>query len=115
MKLSFSLHSSKKAGSAVSAPASSLSRPPAFGPLEDDDASDASVRDMNRNLAGRNVSLSTFGGSLSRTQKQKLEKEKDVDPTVYEYDEVYDQMKEAQMKAKQVKEDDPEARKVWDI
>lgn len=112
MKLSFSLNS-KKAGSSVPTPTPSLSRPLAFGTLEDDDVPDAEALDLNRNLAGRNVSTSTFGGSLSRTQKQKLEKEKEVDPTVYEYDEVYDLMKEAQIKAKQAKEDDPQARKVW--
>ena len=116
MKLSFSLKSSKKAGSSVSAPASSLSKPLTFGSLEDDEAPDATLSlDLNRQLASRNISTSTFGGSLSRTQKQKLEKEKQADPTVFEYDEVYDQMKEAQLRAKQAKEDDPEARKVRDM
>lgn len=120
MKLSFALNSSKKAGPSKPAPpSSSLRKPTAFAALEDDEPLDAAptastshALDVNRRLAAQNVSTSTFGGSLSRTQKQRLEKEKEVDPTVFEYDAVYDQMKEAQVKAKQAKEDDPEARKV---
>lgn len=120
MKLSFALNSSKKAGPSKAAPsASSLRKPAAFAALEDDEpldaaptASSSNALDVNRRLAAQNVTTSTFGGSLSRAQKQKLAKEKEVDPTVFEYDEVYDQMKEAQIKAKQVKEDDPEVRKV---
>lgn len=123
MKLSFSLNASKKASPSTSAkPPTSLKKPAAFGADDDDEtnALDAAPTasssnkslDVNRRLAAQNLSTSTFGGSLSRAQKEKLKKEKEVDPTVYEYDEVYDQMKEAQTKAKAAKEDEPEARKV---
>lgn len=122
MKLSFSLNASKKAGSSAPAPAASLRKPAAFGSLDDDDALDAAPTassssssnafDANRRLASQNVSTSPFGGSLSRAAKQKLQKAKELDPTVYEYDEVYDQMKDAQARAKAAKEDDPAARKV---
>ncbi|KAF8311645.1 hypothetical protein DL93DRAFT_2083167 [Clavulina sp. PMI_390] len=117
MKLSFSLNAPKKAGSSSLASSSaSLKKPSAFG--GDDDTLDAAPTassskslDVNRRLAAQNVSTSTFGGSLSRTQKQKLQQAKELDPTVFEYDEVYDQMKEAQARVKQAKEEDPEARK----
>ena len=109
MKLSFSLNSTKNAKSSVPVPAPPISKASAFGSLEDDDAASAEP------LAGGKPSVSTLAGSLSRTQKLRLEKEKEVDPTVFEYDEVYDQMKEAQLRAKQAKEDNPEARKVCSI
>jgi len=115
MKLSFSLNSSKKAKGSVPVPAPPISKASAFGSLEDDGVASADPPDLNRHLAGGKPPVSTLAGSLSRTQKQKLEKEKEVDPTVFEYDEVYDQMKEAQMRAKQAKEDNPEARKVCSI
>lgn len=124
MKLSFALGASKKAGPSTSSkPPSTLKKPAAFGADDDENENDTldaaptasssnASLDVNRRLVAQNMSMSTFGGSLSRAQKEKLKKEKEVDPTVYEYDEVYDKMKEAQAKVKAIKEDDPEARKV---
>ena len=113
-KLSFALGKVKP--KEVSAP--SLKKPTAFGSLDDGDAIDAaptastsSALDVNRRLAAQNVSTSTSGGSLSRAAKKKMQQELAVDPSVYQYDEVFDRMKEAQRKAKAAKEEETAERK----
>ncbi|KAF9521121.1 hypothetical protein BS47DRAFT_1378504 [Hydnum rufescens UP504] len=73
--------------------------------------STSSALDVNRHLAAQNISTSTSGGSLSRTAKRKMQQELAVDPTVYQYDEVFDRMKEAQIKAKTTKEQESQERK----
>jgi hypothetical protein len=121
-KLSFSLAVPKKVTPAP-ASAPSLRKPAAFGSLDDDEgegldaaptasSSRSGLLDVNRRLAAQNVSTSAFGGSLSRSQKLKLEKERELDPSVFEYDEVYDQMKAAQQLAKAAKEEDGTTKKV---
>lgn len=115
-KLSFSFGKPKPKTTTVgTAPSLSLSKPAAFASVDDDEpvdgplsASSSARVDVNRRLQ----STSTAGGSLSRTAKKKLQQEVLVDPTVYEYDEVYDRMKEAELKAKAVKEDEAAVRKV---
>jgi coiled-coil domain-containing protein 55 len=114
-KLSFALGKLKP----KEAPVPSLSKPTTFGSLDDDDpidaaptASTSSALDVNRRLAAQNVSTPTSGGSLSRTAKRKMQQELAVDPTVYQYDEVFDRMKEAQIKAKSTKEQESQERKV---
>lgn len=117
-KLSFSFSSKPKAAPLGAAPA--LKKPAAFGDLGDDDepidaalTSSSSARaDVNKRLAAQGASTSTAGGALSRTAKKKLQQEIAVDPTVYEYDEVYDRMKEAEVRAKAIKEDEAAERKV---
>lgn len=42
-----------------------------------------------------------------------MEAEKQVDKTVYEYDEVWDRMQEAKQRKKEEKEIDAKERKVW--
>lgn len=42
-----------------------------------------------------------------------METEKQVDETVYEYDEVWDRMQEAKQRKKEEKEIDAKERKVW--
>ncbi|KIY43430.1 hypothetical protein FISHEDRAFT_10959, partial [Fistulina hepatica ATCC 64428] len=49
--------------------------------------------------------------AFSRTQKKRMEAEKKVDETVYEYDEVWDQIQEAKQRAKEVKELESKERK----
>ena len=44
--------------------------------------------------------------------KKKLEEEKKVDSTVFEYDEVWDKMQEAKQRQKEAKEADSKERKV---
>ena len=98
-------------------PAPSLRKPVAFGSLDDDDPLDAAPTTSNawsskRHQTGRNIPASTSDGSLSRAAKKKMEKELSVDSTVYEYDEVYDQMKEAQARVKSAKAAEGAERKV---
>ncbi|KAF8334314.1 uncharacterized protein EI90DRAFT_2970765 [Cantharellus anzutake] len=117
-KLSFALGKPKPKGGA--APAPLTRKAPVFGSFEDDDVTDAAptaldsrpaMLDVNRHLAARSVSASATNGSPNRAVKKKMEKEISIDPTVYEYDEVYDQMKEAQAKSKAAKVSEDSERK----
>ena len=49
---------------------------------------------------------------MSKAAKKRLEAEKKVDATVFEYDEIYDKMQEAKLKQKEAKEADAKERKV---
>src|SRR5258708_3122111 len=113
-KLSFAFGKPKPKENTNSAP--SLRKPVAFGSLDDDDTPDAAPtapnpRSSTRHPA-RNMPASTSASSLSRAAKNKMEKELSVDSTVYEYDEVYDQMKEAQARVKAAKAAEDVERKV---
>ena len=49
---------------------------------------------------------------MSKSTKKKLEEEKRVDSTVFEYDEVWDKMQQAKLKQKEAKEAESKERKV---
>jgi hypothetical protein len=111
MKLSFSLAKPK-----TSAPPLAVSRPSAFGHGDDDDAIDSpstlpsssSKPSVNKVVLAQNV-------HAPKAMKKKMEAEKQVDETVYEYDEVWDKMQEAKLKAKMAKESESKERKVFEF
>jgi coiled-coil domain-containing protein 55 len=112
MKLSFALPATK---SQPVGAASSLKRPAAFASLDDDEPVDAAptlsddrtaAAAVNKQLLARNLD------SASRATRRRMEKEKMVDETVYEYDGVWDQMQEQRLRQKEEKEADSKQRKV---
>ncbi|KXN89232.1 hypothetical protein AN958_05986 [Leucoagaricus sp. SymC.cos] len=108
MRLSISLNKPK----ASAAPPPVLSRPSAFGSGEDDDTNDTpstlpssdGKTSVNKVMLAQNV-------QASKTMRKKMEAEKQVDATVYEYDEVWDKMQEAKHNAKLAKEQESKERK----
>lgn len=114
-KLSFSFGKAKpKTATPVAKPSPlNLAKPAAFESGDDDEELNGEASSSTRtNVHQKLQSTSTAGGSLSRAAKKKLQQEVLVDPTVYEYDEVYDRMKEAELRAKAIKEDEAAVRKV---
>jgi coiled-coil domain-containing protein 55 len=118
MKVSFSLASAKSKAPAAPAAAKpvgdapSLKKPVAFASLDDDEPVDAAAtaggstsRQPNKQLIAQNV-------GMSKSLKRQLEEEKQVDATVFEYDEVWDKMQEAKLRQKMAKEADSKERKV---
>ncbi|EKM82654.1 hypothetical protein AGABI1DRAFT_68466 [Agaricus bisporus var. burnettii JB137-S8] len=107
MKLSFSLAKPK-----APAPPPTVTRPSAFGDGDDDDVTDSpstppssnSKTSVNKVVLAQNV-------QASKAMKKRIEAEKQVDETVYEYDEVWDKMQEAKLKAKMAKESESKERK----
>ena len=107
MKLSFSL--SKAAKPVGNAP--SLKRPANFGTLDDDIASDDALPSAHNCNVG-NSDLVAQNIQLSKSAKQRMEKEQQVDATVYQYDEVWDSMQDAKARQKEIKERESKERKV---
>ncbi|KAF5380955.1 hypothetical protein D9615_003979 [Tricholomella constricta] len=107
MKLSFSLGKPKQTPAAPP----SLKRPAAFA-LGDDEAIDAAPTSAaaDRN-APANKKLLAQNVGTSKAMKKRIEAEKQVDMTVYEYDEVWDRMQEAKLRQKEAKERDALERK----
>jgi len=99
MKLSISLNK----------PKSSLQKqpvlPPAFGTGEDDD-------EFDRNNLNGPVA---HAAQSSKAMQKRIAAEKQVDVTVYEYDEVWDKMQEAKQRQQLAKEADATARKVMKL
>jgi hypothetical protein len=109
MKLSFSL--SKAAKPVGDAP--SLKRPANFGTLDDDIANDDDdALPSARNCNVGNGDLVAQNIQLSKSAKQRMEKEQQVDATVYQYDEVWDSMQDAKARQKEIKERESKERKV---
>jgi hypothetical protein len=108
MKLSFSLTTkSKPVGTAPP-----LKAPSAFA-TADDDAIDAAPTASNSNQdVAPNKRLLAQNVGQGRTMKKRIEAEKRVDATVFEYDEVYDKMQEAKARQKVTKEVETKERKV---
>ncbi|KAI0703627.1 coiled-coil domain-containing protein 55-domain containing protein [Cytidiella melzeri] len=116
MKVSFSLAKSKAA--AASKPvgdAPSFKIPVAFASLEDDEpvdaAATASSSSSTKASAPVNKQLIAQNVGMSKALKRKIEEEKKVDATVFEYDEVWDKMQEAKLRQKTAKEADSKERK----
>ena len=98
MKVSFSLKGKAAAKSVGEAP--SLKRSAAFAGLDDDepvDAAPTAVGDKGKVAANKQFIAQSV--QLSKAAKKKLEEEKKVDSTVFEYDEVWDKMQEAKAHA----------------
>lgn len=110
MKVSFSLGKAKPTQPVGDAP--SLKRPAAFASLDDDDALDAAPTTSDVPKSSANKKLVAQNAGLSKAAKKRLEEEKKVDATVFEYDEVWDKMQEAKQRQKVVKEVDAKERKV---
>ena len=111
MKVSFSLANVKaKAKPAGEAPA--LKKPIAFASLEDDEPIDAAPTAGSSGRANINKQVVAQSVEMSKAMKKKLEEEKKVDATVFEYDEVYDKMKAIKEQQKITKEADARERKV---
>ncbi|KAJ7285801.1 coiled-coil domain-containing protein 55-domain containing protein [Mycena rebaudengoi] len=87
------------------APPPSLKRPAVFLSADDDEPIDAAPTSSaldkgtsaNKKLLAQNV-------LTSKTTQKRMEAEKRVDNTVYEYDEVWDKMQEAKQRQKEAKE-----------
>lgn len=111
MKVSFSLKGKAAAKPVGEAP--SLKRSAAFAGLDDDepvDAAPTAVGDKGKVAANKQFIAQSV--EMSKSMKKKLEEEKRVDSTVFEYDEVWDKMQEAKLKQKEAKEADAKERKV---
>jgi coiled-coil domain-containing protein 55 len=112
MKLSFALPSTK---SQPVGAAPSLKRPAAFSSLDEEEPIDAAptLSDDRKVAATANKQLLAHNvGSMSKAMRKRIEEEKKVDETVYEYDEVWDKMQEAKLRQKEAKEVDALKRKV---
>ena len=109
MKLSISLTNKTATKSVGDAP--SLKRPAAFGTLEDETTGDDELQSIpnagtgHGDLVARNI-------QLSKAAKKRMEKEQQIDATVYQYDEVWDSMHDAKAKQKEIKERESKERKV---
>lgn len=113
MKVSFSLANAKaKASAKPVGDAPTLKRPVAFASLEDDEPVDAAATAGSSSQVSRNRQLVAQNVELSKAMKRRLEEEKQVDATVFEYDEVWDKMQEAKVRQKEQKEVDAKERKV---
>ncbi|KAG8935677.1 hypothetical protein FRC02_006953 [Tulasnella sp. 418] len=108
MKLSFSLAAkAKPANSTTLGQAPSLKKPAAFGSLDDeeDDSNAQTTSSDKKRLA---TATATATGSWRASRKKNADP---LDATVSQYDEIWDDMKEAQRKAKEAKEEDNKERK----
>ena len=110
MKLSISL-TNKTATTKSVGDAPSLKRPAAFGTL-DDDANDNDALQSARNGGIGNGDLVARNIQVSKSAKKRMEKEQEIDATVYQYDEVWDSMQDAKARQKEIKERDSKERKV---
>ena len=109
MKLSFSLTNKGATKSVGDAP--SLKRPAAFASLDDEILEDNEFISARNGVAG-NSDLVAQNVLLSKSTKKRMEKEQEVDATVYQYDEVWDNMQNAKARQKEVKEQETKERKV---
>lgn len=106
MKLSISLNKPKTVQ-----PPAPVPRPSLFSAGDDDDADINEQTFPNPSKSGP-VSLNA---ESSKAMRKRMEAEKRVDQTVYEYDEVWDKMQEAKQRQQAVKEADAAVRKVSDM
>jgi hypothetical protein len=109
MKLSFSLP--KKTATKPVGDAPSLKRPANFGTLDDEVENDDAFSSARNGEAG-NSGLVAQNLQLSKSAKKRMEMEQQVDATVYQYDEVWDDMQDAKARQKEIKERESKERKV---
>ncbi|THH12026.1 hypothetical protein EW145_g263 [Phellinidium pouzarii] len=114
MKVSFSLNKTKAATAPGNAPP--LRQPAAFASLGDDEPIDAAPTASGSGSKAASVKTNRAlavqaGPRISKAQKKRIEEEKLVDTTVYEYDEVWDKMQAAKARQKERKEVESQERK----
>ncbi|EJD53000.1 hypothetical protein AURDEDRAFT_142078 [Auricularia subglabra TFB-10046 SS5] len=115
MKLSFSLNAKKPA----TGTAPPRKPPTAFGGFNDGadegdgdpDAGVANVAKKARGDVNRLLAAQSASAKLTKAEKKKIAAELKVDNTVFQYDEVYDAMKDSEARAKARKEDEEKERK----
>ncbi|KAG6330092.1 hypothetical protein ID866_8999 [Astraeus odoratus] len=108
MKFSISLANKNPKPVATAPP---LKRPPAFASLDDDAAIDAAPTATENRAVAANKKLLAQHVESSRTAQKRIEKELNVDPTVYQYDEVWDKIQDVKQRQKEAKEADSKQRK----
>lgn len=108
MKVSISL----KKSNAKPGAAPSLKQPAAFASLEDDEPIDAAPTASGSQTTGVNRKLAAQAPKMSKAQQKRAEEAKQVDETVYEYDEVWDKMQAAKERQKEKKNAETQERKV---
>jgi coiled-coil domain-containing protein 55 len=126
MKLSFSLNAKPKqptAGPSTNGP--TLKKPAAFAALEEDEYNGShsiekldaapTFGDTRDTAANKRLLAQSAGAGTSRLQKKRMEAERAVDSSVYEYDAVYDQMQAAKERAKETKATQGKDRKVREL
>lgn len=115
MKLSFSLANSKSKANPVGT-APSLKRPAAFASLDDETTEDAAPTASSSKAKGStNQQLIAQNVEMSKAQRKKMEAEKKVDATVFQYDEVWENIQDARLRQKEAKEAESKERKVRPI
>lgn len=111
-KLSFSLANSKNKAKPVGT-APPLKRPAAFASLDDETTEDAAPTASSSSTRGStNQRLIAQNVEMSKTAKKRMEAEKKVDETVYQYDEVWENIQESRLRQKEAKEVESKERKV---
>jgi coiled-coil domain-containing protein 55 len=108
MKLSFSLKAKEQPVGA----APPLKKPVTFSSFDDDEPVDAASTSSDSRKAASNKKLIAQNVESSKAIRKRMEAEKLVDETVYDYDGVYDKMQEAKQRQKEAKEADSKLRKV---
>jgi hypothetical protein len=104
MKLSISLNKPKAAHAS-----NTISRPSAFGTDVDDGVDNDLLASENPRPHGV-PAVHALG--FSKLMKKRVEAERLIDETVYEYDEVWDKMQEAKLRQQAAKDVDASVRKV---
>ncbi|KAG0145378.1 hypothetical protein CROQUDRAFT_671761 [Cronartium quercuum f. sp. fusiforme G11] len=99
---------SKAHSNPTQSPAKRITTPKVFGEDDDQDQELIPIPGRSANKLG---SVRSGTGKLSRQQKQKQEEAAKLDPTVFEYDQVYDDMKQAERQSKLTKEQSGAQRK----
>lgn len=111
MKLSFSLKGKEKAADSKPVGAApSLKRPAAFAGLDDDEP-DTPAADAKKAAPG-NATLIAQSTGMSKAAKKRMEVEQQVDSTVFQYDEVWDNIQMAKERQKALKQQENTDRKV---
>jgi coiled-coil domain-containing protein 55 len=110
MKVSFSLTTKSKPAPVGAAP--SLKRPAAFASLDDEATEDPAPSTAGNSKLAANKQLISQNVELSKAAKKRLEAEQKVDSTVFQYDEIWDNMQYSKLRQKEAKEVDAKERKV---
>ena len=77
------------------------------------DWNERAIREVNeKGKAAANKQFVAQSVEMSKAAKRRLEEERRVDATVFEYDEVWDKMQQAKLKQKEAKEAESKERKV---
>lgn len=104
MKLSFSLNKPIQ-------PSAPIKRPSAFSLADDGDTEGSGLLGKSQ---GKTEPLA-YNAHSSQVMRKRMEGEKRVDETVFEYDEVWDKMQEAKLRQQASKEADASLRKVESV